>query len=102
MQDVRTWGRDVRRHVAALFVACLMLAPAAAQGQTVTAMWDPSPPTAQVTAYEVCIGTASRSCNVRLTKGSSSQTLLKFSPVGGVLHYVAVRAISSSGTGAYS
>jgi len=102
MQDVRTWGRDVRHHVAALFVACLILAPVVAQGQTVTAMWDPSPPSAQVTAYEVCIGTSSRSCSVRLTKVSSSQTFLKFSPAGGILHYVAVRAISASGTGKYS
>jgi hypothetical protein len=73
-----------------------------AYGQTVTAAWDASPPADQVTSYQVCIGTTSLSCNVALHSVSNTQTTDTFAPTGGVIHYVAVRAINASGTGSYS
>src|SRR5262245_23968999 len=89
-----------------LAVSCwlLILFPmmAGAQTPTVTAIWDASPPSDQVSYYEVCIGTTSMSCNVQLTTVNVSQTSLQFSPTPGRLHYVAVRAVNTSGSGAYS
>jgi hypothetical protein len=80
----------------------LIAAPAVAFGQTITATWDASPPADQVTSYQVCIGTSSRSCSIRLASVGANQTSYTFSPAGGVLHYVAVRAVNAKGAGAYS
>ena len=102
MRDVRTWIRRVRRGAASLFSVLLISSPVVAYGQTVTATWDPSPPSDQITSYETCIGTASMSCNVQLASVSNTQTAYTFTPTPGVLHYVAVRAINPAGTGSYS
>jgi len=102
MQTGRTWTKYVGHRIATLFLAFLIVTPIVAYGQTVTAMWDPSPSTAQVTSYQLCIGTSSFSCNVKLASVSASQISYKFSPSGGVLHYVAVRAVNSTGVGSYS
>jgi hypothetical protein len=88
--------------MASLFSLLLISSPVVAYGQTVTAMWDASPPTDQVTGYQVCIGTTSMSCNVQLATVGSTQTTHTFSPAAGVIHYVAVRATNASGTGSYS
>ena len=82
--------------------ALLLLSPIASDAQTLTAIWDPNPPAHQVTSYQVCIGTASRSCNVRQASVPASESSYKFTPSAGVLYYVAVRAVSSGGAGAYS
>ncbi len=102
MQDVRTWTHRVRYGIASLFSLILISSPVVANGQTVTAMWDPSPPSDQVTNYQVCLGTTSMSCNVQLASVNGSQTTHTFSPTGGVVHYVAVRAVNASGAGSYS
>jgi hypothetical protein len=65
-------------------------------------MWDPSPPTDQVSSYEVCIGTSSLSCNIRVATVNASQTSYVFSPPSGQLVYVAVRGLNSKGRGSYS
>jgi hypothetical protein len=78
------------------------VAPALVQAQTVTAMWDPSPPADQVTSYQVCVGTSSRACNTHQASVSASRTSFTFTPAGGVLQYVGVRAVNASGAGAYS
>lgn len=85
-----------------VFALFLVLAPVAAAGQTLTARWDPNPPSDQVTAYQVCIGTAALSCDVQLASVGASQSSWAFSPTGGVLHLVAVRAVSASGASHYS
>ncbi|HEU4694775.1 MAG TPA: putative Ig domain-containing protein, partial [Vicinamibacterales bacterium] len=85
-----------------MFTTLLTMAPAAAYAQTVTAAWDPSPASDQVTGYQVCVGTSSLSCNVALASVSASATSYTFSPTGGVLHYVAIRALNAAGTGPYS
>jgi hypothetical protein len=74
--------------------ACLsmMLSPPFASAQTVTAKWDPNPPTDQVTNYQVCVGVSSLSCNVSLASVSAATTSYTFAPTGGLLHFVAVRA----------
>jgi hypothetical protein len=78
----------------------LILVPAVTYGQTVTAVWDPSPPSEQVTGYQVCLSTTSMACNVQLANvGTAAYT---FSPSAGVLHYVAVRATNALGAGPYS
>ena len=88
--------------VAPLFTTLLATMPALAQAQTVTAMWDASPPADQVTGYQVCVGTSSLSCNVALASVAASQTSYSFTPQSGTLHYVAIRAINASGAGSYS
>jgi len=85
-----------------LFAAILFIAPALAHGQTITARWDPNPSSDQVTGYQVCVGTSSLSCNVQLASVGASQNGYTFSPTGGVLHYVAVRAVGASGASSYS
>ena len=103
MLDV--WSRAPRatRRVAFLTWSLFVLLPALASAQTtVTAIWDPSPPSEQVSTYEVCIGTSSRSCNIRLASVSASQTSYVFAPPAGQIVYVAVRALNSSGRGNYS
>jgi len=102
MRDVRTWTCSVRYGIALLFSVLLISSPVVASGQSVTATWDPSPPSEGVTEYQVCIGTTSMSCNVQLASVNSSQTSYSFTPTGGVIHYVAVRAVNPSGPGAYS
>jgi len=102
MRDVRTWTRRVRHGVASLFSLLLISSPVVAYGQSVTAMWDASPPSDQVTGYQVCVGTTSMSCNVQLATVSNTQTTHAFTPTGGVIHYVAIRAINAAGPGSYS
>ena len=86
-----------------LMMAALLLAsPVVAHAQTLTALWDPNPPAEQVTSYQVCIGTSSLSCNIQLVSVPSSETSYTFTPNPGVLHFVAVRALSAAGTGVYS
>ena len=88
--------------MASLFSLLLISSPVVAYGQTVSALWDASPPIDQVTAYQVCIGTTSMSCNVQLATVSNTQTSHTFTPSGGVVHYVAIRATNASGPGSYS
>ena len=88
--------------MAVVFSTLLMMAPAVAHAQTVTAAWDASPASDQVTSYQVCVGTSSLSCNVALASVGSSTTSYTFSPTGGVLHYIAIRAVNASGAGPYS
>ena len=102
MVEVSASMLAARWKLATLCCALVIAGPALAHGQTVTAMWDPSPPSDQVTGYEVCIGTASGACDIRLASVPASQTSYKFSPAGGVLHFVAVRAINVTGRGPYS
>ena len=54
------------RRVAFFAGSLFVLLPALASGQStgVTAMWDASPHSDQVSDYEVCIGTSSLSCNI--------------------------------------
>ena len=80
----------------------LFLIPAIASAQTVTAVWDPRPPSENVSQYEVCIGTSSLSCNVRVATVNASETSYEFAPPPGQLVYLAVRAVNGSGRGAYS
>ena len=102
MRCVRTWTRHVRHAIASLFTLILISSPVVAYGQTVTAMWDPSPPSDQVTSYQACIGTTSKSCDVQLASVSNAQTAYTFTPTPGVVHYVAIKATNSVGTGSYS
>ena len=88
--------------MASLLTLILISSPAVAYGQTVTAMWDPSPPSDLVTSYQACIGTTSKSCNVQLASVSNAQTAYTFTPTPGVVHYVAIKATNSVGTGSYS
>src|SRR5262245_57775083 len=103
MLDV--WSRAPRanRRVAFFCWSLLALLPTAAGAQTtVTAIWDASPPSDQVSSYEVCIGTSSRSCNISLATVNASQTSHVFAPPAGQMVYVAVRALNSRGRGNYS
>ena len=88
--------------IAALSTVLVIAAPGRASGQTVTAMWDPSPAADLVTGYQVCVGTSSLACNGALTSVGSSATAYRFFPSGGVMLYVAVRAVSAAGSSAYS
>jgi len=92
----------VRHGIASLFTLILISSPVVAYGQTVTAMWDPSPPSDQVTSYQACIGTTSKSCNVQLASVSNAQTAYIFTPTPGVVHYVAIKATNLVGTSSYS
>lgn len=83
-------------------VCLLVIAPAPALGQTITAQWDLNPSSDQVTGYQVCLGTTALSCNVQLVSVGASQSSYTFSPAGGVLYRVAVRAVSASGVSSYS
>jgi large repetitive protein len=65
-------------------------------------MWDPGPASGGVSSYEVCLGTSSLSCNVRLTTVSASETSFPFSPTPGIRQYVAVRAVSGSSRSSYT
>ena len=93
----------VRRRVVFFWWSLCVLLPALASAQTppVTAMWEPSP-SPQVSHYEVCIGTASLSCNIQFATVDAGQTAYEFAPPAGQLVYVAVRALNSRGRGAFS
>jgi hypothetical protein len=80
----------------------LLLLPIVAHAQSLTVAWDPNPSSDQVTGYEVCIGTASLSCNVSRATVAATESAYTFTPTGGVLYFVAVRAHSAAGAGAYS
>lgn len=102
MREAHDLFTMLRRATAAGLWALLLLSPAAASAQRVTAMWDPSPATDQVTAYQVCVGTASGSCNDQSATVPASETSYTFEPQGGVMLHVTVRAMNASGTGAPS
>jgi hypothetical protein len=91
----------VRLYAAATVVGCLG-APIAAYGQTVTAAWDANDPAEEVTSYQVCLGTVSLACNVTLASVPATETSYTFTPTGGVLYRVAVRALNSRGAGYFS
>ena len=90
------------RRVAFFAGSLFVLLPALASGQStgVTATWDASPHSDQVSDYEVCIGTSSLSCNIH--RVMVNQTSYAFAPPAGELVYVAVRASNHRGRGAYS
>ena len=73
-----------------------------AQGQALTAMWDPNSPADDVSGYEVCIGTASASCNSQRATVSATENSYTFSVQPGVLYYVAVRAVNGGGASPFS
>jgi hypothetical protein len=81
---------------------CVVATPILAYGQTVSATWDPNPTSDQVSGYEVCIGTTSLSCNFQRATVPATENSYAFTPVAGVLYYVAVRAVSAVGPGQYS
>src|SRR4030095_7188331 len=85
-----------------IVAALLLLSPIVAHAQTLTILWDPNPSADEVTGYEVCIGTASLSCDFRQASVPATETAYEFTPNAGVLYYVAVRAVSSAGAGAYA
>ncbi len=96
--------RSVGARVVALIFFGLALTPAAVHGQTqtLTAYWDANPPEDQVTDYQVCLGTASLSCNVAQASVPAGQTSFTFTPSPGTLYAFAVKAISGSSVSAYS
>lgn len=91
-----------RCELVALSWTLLLVMPALAHGQAVTAAWDPSPPANQVTGYQVCVGTSSLSCNVALASVGGSTTTYRFTPAGGTFYYVATRATNAAGASPYS
>ena len=91
----------MRRSAYALLLLLVMM-PALAYGQTITAAWDPNPPEDQITGYQVCIGRASLSCDVQLATVPASETSYAFTLSPGVLYWFAVRATSPAGNSAYS
>src|SRR4029434_4540228 len=99
MRNLRTRLLKTECFIAALFSVLLSAAPASAQH--VTAMWDPSPATDQVTGYQVCVGTSPLSCSVGLVSVGAS-TSYTFEPTGGVRHYVAIRAANAAGWSPFS
>jgi len=100
MRDLQARRLKKACFIAALFSMMLSAAPAFAQ--TVTAMWDPSPSTDQVTSYQVCVGTSSLSCNVALASVGASTTAYTFAPTGGVRYYLAIRANNAAGSSPFS
>jgi hypothetical protein len=100
MRDLRARTLKTECVIAALFSMLLAATPATAQ--TVTAMWDPSPPSDQVTTYQVCVGTSSSSCDVVSVNVSAASTSYTFIPVAGVRNYVAIRAGNSAGWSPYT
>ena len=85
-----------------VIIGSLLLTPAAAFSQTLTAVWDANPVSESVLSYEVCISTTPLSCNIQRATVPASQTSYTFSPTPGVLNRVAVRAISAQGPGDFS
>jgi Putative Ig domain/Glucodextranase, domain B len=94
--------RSLRAWVLTAISPLLMMVPTLAHSQTLTAMWDPNPPSDAVTSYEICIGTTSLSCNFQSATVPASETSYTFAPSPGVLYYVAVRSINASGPGPFS
>ena len=94
--------RALRASVFTTISALLMMVPTLAHGQTLTAMWDPNPPSDAVTSYEICVGTTSLSCNFQLATVAAGQTSYTFAPSPGVLYRVAVRSVNAAGPGPYS
>jgi Putative Ig domain/Glucodextranase, domain B len=86
----------------AVVIGVLLVTPALASSQTITAVWDPNPSGDQVLNYEVCVSTTSLACDVTRATVPAGQTSYTFSPAPGVLYLVAVRAISAVGPGSYS
>ncbi len=104
MLDACSRAPRIRRRVAFFCWSLCVLLPAIASAQaiTVTAMWDPLPPSQNVSSYELCIGTKSRKCDIQVVAVNVSQTSFVFAPPAGQLVYVAVRALNSKGKGSYS
>ncbi len=100
MQDLRARSLKKACLIVALFSMVLSAAPALAQ--TVTAMWDPSPSTDQVSSYQVCLSTSPLSCNVALASVGASTTAYTFAPTGGVRYYIAIRANNAAGSSPFS
>jgi hypothetical protein len=100
MRDLRTF--ETGPVFAALFSVLLSSSAAMAQAPTVTAMWDASPATDNITSYQVCVGTSPLSCNVALASVNVTQTSHTITPASGTLHYVAIRALNANGVSPYS
>ena len=94
--------RALRLRVLTTISALLLMVPVLAQGQTLTAVWDPNPPADAITSYEICIGTTSASCNFQLASVPSNETSYTFSPTAGVLYRLTVRATNAAGPGPFS
>jgi hypothetical protein len=80
----------------------IVMIPAIAYGQSISAVWDPNPPEDQITGYQVCIGTTPLSCNVQQANVAGWETAYTFAPTPGVLYRFAVRALNASGAGSYT
>jgi Putative Ig domain len=102
MQQRNISRRRAQLRIATLFSSLVLIAPAVVQGQTVSTWWDPNSADEQVTGYDVCVGTSSGSCNVRVASVAAPSTSYTLSPTGGTLYYVAVRAKNAFGVSAYS
>ncbi len=100
MRLLRTRTLRAECFFAALFSMLLSATPTSAQ--TVTAMWDPSPASQQVTGYQVCVGTSSLSCNVGLASVNGAYTSYAFAPSPGVRQYLAIRATNAAGVSPFS
>lgn len=94
--------RLLRACIWGVIAPLLMMVPSLAHSQTLSAVWDPNPPSDGITSYEVCIGTSSLSCNFQLATLSANETSYTFAPNPGVLYRIAVRAINAAGAGPYS
>lgn len=94
--------RAINNAVVLVVLAVSVCLPTAAAAQNLTAWWDPSPPQDQVTSFDVCIGTASLTCDIAQASVPGTQTSYSFTPVEGLLHFVAVRAVNASGLSRYS
>ena len=94
--------RSLRAWVLTAISPLLIMVPTLAHSQTLSAMWDPNPPSDAVTGYEICIGTTSMSCNFQSATVPASETSYTFAPSPGVLYYVAVRSINAAGPGPFS
>jgi hypothetical protein len=101
MADVPIVTGSARSRVAVLLTAFVIM-PAIVYAQSVTATWDPRPPSENVTSYGVCIGSSPGSCNIQTASVPGNQAAFRFVPAGGVMHYVSIRAINASGAGPYS
>ena len=74
-------------------LAFVVATPVVAHGQTLTAIWDPNPPSDEVTSYEVCV--AIDVIVVQCATATVSATENLFAVQAGVLYYVAIRAAST-------
>lgn len=85
-----------------LSAAVMALLPAFAIAQTVTTAWDLSPASDAVTAYEMCVGTRSLSCDDVRWSLPPTQNWFSFTLTRGVLHLITVRGVSGNGAGPYA